>query len=274
MLRITVKVWINSLPKEMNPIPCLGVLTYYCGALLTRMVESIDYPVGKLVVVLNGIDESVVESVGRIQSLFPEAIIYNPGMNKPHPVNLGCSGGWNWILNNHGADWVFLVGNDMQFKSGDLARVAEYYERHKNDDPPIGKIDTNYGWHANGITRAGVEAMGYLDENYQVAYYEDCDYDRRHFLARKLGRLSYPQEGHVQIFSHHEGSATSRFLQAKHPDQYRRLSRAFERNVEYHVRKWGGAQCHEIFEHPFNNPALDIRDWTLQPERWEQSKLC
>lgn len=254
----------------MNPIPVLGVLVYNRGDLLTRMVESIDHPIEKLVVVDNGVDDSVVASNMQIRALFPDVVIYNPGFDKPQPVNLGCSGGWNWILKNHMADWVLLVGSDMQFANGDLDRIAAHYERHKNDSPPVGMIDTNYGWNAGGITRAGVEAIGYLDENYYPAYYEDCDYNRRHFLARKLGRLSYPADGHCQIFAHHEGSSTGRALP---PEQYNRLARAFERNVEYHVRKWGGAQCHETFEHPFNNPALDIRDCPHEPGRWEMNKL-
>jgi len=237
------------------------------------MIESIDYPIGKLVVVLNGVDDSVSKSCDRIRVLYPDAVIYNPGFGQPRPVNLGCAGGWNWILKNHMQDWVLLVGNDMQFKAGDLARISDHYQRHKNDNPPVGKIDSSMGWHCNGITRAGLEAMGYLDENYHVAYYEDCDFDRRHFLARKVGRLSYPAEGHCQIFAHHEGSATARFLQAHHPDKYERLSKGFARNVEYYVRKWGGAQNYELWDHPFNNPALDIRDWILEEGRWQLNSL-
>src|SRR2546425_2088213 len=143
----------------MNPIPVIGVLCYYCGDLLVRMVESIDHPVERLVVVLNGIDDSVVRAADRIRVLFPDVVIHNPGMDQPRPVNLGYAGGVNWILKNHmlsyftPADWVFLVGSDVQFKTGDLDRVAAYYDRHKNDSPPIGKVDTNYGWHCNGITR-------------------------------------------------------------------------------------------------------------------------
>ena len=257
----------------MTPIPVIGVLCYYCGDLLVRLVESIDHPVEKLVVVCNGVDDSVAQGCERIRVLFPDVVVYNPAYDQPRPVNLGCAGGWNWILRNHMTDWVFLVGSDMQFKAGDLNRIAGYYDRHKHDSPPIGKVDTNYGWHANGITRAGLEAMGYLDENFYPAYVEDVDYDYRHFLARKLGRLSYPDEGHCQIFAHHNGSATSRFLQEKYPEKYQRLSKAFQRNVEYGIRKWGGAQGHELYTHPFNNPTLDIRDWTLEPGRWELNSL-
>lgn len=254
----------------MTPIPVLGVLAYMRGDLLTRMVESIDHPVEKLVVVLNGVDESIVKAADRIRALFPDVIIYNPGLDQPKPVNLGCSGGWNWILKNHMRDWVLLVGSDIQFAKGDLDRIAAHYDKHKNDNPPMGLVTTNYGWHACGVTKAGVEAMGYFDENLYPAYQEDVDFNWRHYLARKIGRLSYPPDGECVIYAHHEGSASSRSLPGP---QFERLCKSFERNVEYHIRKWGGAQCHEIYDHPFNDPALDIRDWTLEPGRWELNSL-
>lgn len=257
----------------MTPIPVLGVLAYMRGDLVTRMIQSIDYPVEKLVIVDNGVDDSVVESNNWVRQLRPDVVIYNPGYDQPQPVNLGYAGGCNWILRNYLRDWVLLVGSDMQFSAGDLTRISSHYESHKNDPVPVGMIDTNFGWNAVGITKAAVESIGYLDENYYPAYYEDCDYNWRHFLARKLGRLSYPAEGHCQIFARHEGSSTAKWMQAQQPQQYERLCQAFTRNVEYHIRKWGGAQMHEIFDHPFNNPVRDIRDWMLEPGRWDMNKL-
>jgi hypothetical protein len=168
------------------------------------------------------------------------------------------------------ADWMLLVGNDVQFMPGQLQKLAEYWERHKNDKPPMGVVNTNYGWNCAGITKAGLEVIGYLDENCFPLYAEDVDWNWRHTVARRQGLLSYPEEGECQIHLHHEGSSTSRGLA---PEKAERMAKAFERNVAYVTEKWGGPQCAERFDHPFNNPSLTIRDWTLEPGRWKLNSL-
>lgn len=251
-------------------IPVLGAMVYNRGDLLVRMVESIDYPIEKLVILCNGVDQSVADGNERIRALFPDVIIHNPGFNQPKPVNLGFSGGWNWFLKNYLEDWVLVVGNDFQFMPGQLKLIAEYYQRHKGDSPPMGVVNTNWGWNCHGITKDGLKAMGYMDENAYPCFYDDTDMDYRHTLARRLGLLSYPAEGECVIKAHHEGSATSRALS---PAKAEKMAKAFERNMEYYIRKWGGPQCQEKFDHPFNNPNLSIRDWTLEPGRWELNSL-
>lgn len=246
-------------------------MVYNRGDLLTRMVESIDYPIEKLAIILNGVDESIVASANRIRELYPRNnIIHNPGFNAPRPVNLGFAGGWNWFLEHHMADWILVVGNDVQFLPGQLQLISEYYERHKNDNPPMGVVNTCLGWHVHGMTHHGLEVMGYMDTNLYPCFVDDCDMDYRHTIAQRHKLVSYPAEGECQIKVHHEGSATSRNLP---PEKAERMARAFERNVQYYIRKWGGMQCHELWEHPFNNPALSIRDWTLEPGRWELNQL-
>lgn len=254
----------------MTPIPVIGVLVYNRGDLLVRMVESIDYPVEKLVIVFNGVDQSVADAAERIRTIRPDVITFNPGFEKPHAVNLGCSGGWNWLLKNHMADWILLVGNDIQFHTGQLAKVAAHYEKHSKDQPPIALVTTNYGWNVCGITRYGVEVLGYFDENITPAYYEDCDYNWRHNIAQRQKLVSYPVEGECIINVHHDASSTAKNLP---PDRYERLCKAFERNVEYYIRKWGGAQTHELWDSPFNNPAFSIRDWSLELGREELNRL-
>lgn len=256
--------------EGMTPIPVLGVLCLNRGDLLTRMVESIDYPVQQLVIVLNGVDESVAAAANRIRELYPSVVVYNPGYDQPRPVNLGFAGGWNWILRNFMSEYVMVIGNDVQLFPGQLQRIADYWDRHKNDDPPMAVLNTNFGWNIHSITRHGLNVMGFLDENFYPCYYDDCDMDYRHTLARRKKLVSYPVEGECTIQAHHEVSATSRALP---PEKAERMAKAFERNVEYYVRKWGGPQCHELFEYPFNNPALSIRDWTLEPGRWKLNSL-
>jgi GT2 family glycosyltransferase len=255
----------------MTPIPVLGCLVYNRGDLLTRMIESIDYPVSQIVHVANGVDESVVTAHKRIRDLYPNNhTIFVPGDGQPREVNLGYAGGNNWILKNFMNDWVLLVGSDIQFRPGQLQKIAEYYERHKKDSPSMPVVNTNYGWNCTGITKAGIDTIGYLDENFYPLYYEDCDFNWRHTIARKQGLVSYPAEGECQVNLHHDTSSTTHNLPE---DKRNRMHAAFSRNVDYYIQKWGGAQCHELWEHPFNDPSKSIRDWTLDPTRWEMNRL-
>ena len=237
---------------------------------LERMVASIDYPVEKLIIILNYVTDDIAKMADRLRQRRPDIIIHNPGDNQPKPVNLGFCGGWNWILKNHMRDWVMVVGNDVEFLPGQLHKISQYYERHKNDSPPMGVVNTNYGWHCSGITKAGLDAVGYLDENCWPLYMEDTDWNWRHTVARKHGLLSYPEEGECIIQLNMEVSATTHNLP---PEQRERMGQAFTRNYEYFLRKWGGPQCQEKWEHPFNDPTKSIKEWTLEPNRWEMNKL-
>jgi glycosyltransferase involved in cell wall biosynthesis len=255
---------------DMKPIPVLGTMIYNRPDYLERMIRSIDYPIGKLVVVLNAVTAEIAATADLIRRLYPNVIIYNPGFNQPKPVNLGFAGGWNYVLRNHMAEWVLVVGNDVQFHPGQLQKIAEYYARHENDSPPMGVVNTSMGWHVHGITRHGLNVLGYLDENMYPCYYDDCDHDYRHTLAQRKNLVSYPAEGECHVHIHHEGSATSRNLP---PEKAERMAKAFERNEEYYSRKWGGTQTKETFQTPFNNPALSIKDWSLEPGRWQLNSL-
>jgi hypothetical protein len=254
----------------MTPIPVLGTMIYNRPDYLERMLRSLDYPVEKLIIILNAVTEEIAAVADLARTLHPGVIIHNPGFNQPKPVNLGFCGGWNWLLRHHMGDWVMMCGNDTQFLPGQMQKIAEYYEKHKNDSPPMGLVNTTYGWNIQGITKAGLDVMGYLDENCYPLYFEDVDYNQRHTIALRNKWLSYPAEGECNIQVHHEVSATSRALTTEKSE---RMAKACERNEAYCIRKWGGKQCHETFEHPFNNPALSIRDWTLEPGRWELNSL-
>ena len=254
----------------MKPIPVLGTMIYNRPDYLLRMLRSVDYPVEKVVVVLNYVTQEIAEAADVIRGMFPHVVIHNPGDNQPAPVNLGFSGGWNWMLKNHMAEWLLVVGNDVQFMPGELEKLTAYYERHKNLSPPMAVVNTSMGWNIHGITKHGLDVMGFLDENFYPCYYDDTDMDYRHTLAQRKKLVSYPEQGEFHIHAHHEGSATVKNLP---PDKAERMGQAFTRNIEYYIRKWGGPQCQEKWERPFNDPSKSIKEWTLEPGRWEMNKL-
>jgi glycosyltransferase involved in cell wall biosynthesis len=251
----------------MTPIQTLGVLVYNRGDLLKRLFDSLDYPIEQIVIVQNNPkDGGVREAIAAIERTRPNVIVHRS------PINLGCAGGWNHLLKNHLKDWMLIVGNDIQFAPGDMAKIQAHYE--KVNQPKNGVISTSLGFNVTGITKQCVEALGYFDENFYPIYYEDADFNHRYIMAEKQGILIHTDVCNINDTIHGEpyrgegttGSCTVHSLDyegnVKHQE-------SFNRNRDYYIRKWGGDHLRETFEHPFNDPSKDIKYWQLEHGRWE-----
>ena len=93
-----------------------------------------------------------------------------------------------------------------------------------------------------------IERVGYLDETFAPAYYEDIDYDRR---ARLAGMTIHV---HQAVVVEHERSGPHRSMS---PVDKAAADRAFSDNRAYFIRKWGGDN--PIYGMPFDDP-----DWGLK----------
>ena len=87
-----------------------------------------------------------------------------------------------------------------------------------------------------------IEKVGYFDENFYPAYFEDNDYHRRiNFAGMKAVKLN-------TALYYHYGSMT-----IKEGADIKRLSNAhYLKNEDYYRKKWGGTPGKETFETPFN----------------------
>jgi len=226
-------------------IPVLGVPTLIRYDLLQRMLETIDEPVGQIVLVDNG--GSCPEPVGTW-------VIHLPS-------NLGVAAAWNLVIKaTPHAPWWLLVNDDVTFGPGDLASLAEAM----TDLAP--QLVTLSGFAAFALNRGAVERVGFFDENFHPAYDEDCDYEYRCTLA-EVPIVKLPS--HVQ----HERSATVR-----DPRLESYNGRTHPENTAYFRRKWGGAQRGgEVYRTPFDQGG-SVAEWCLSIDRlddlaWETTAL-
>lgn len=147
-------------------IPVLGFLTYSKFDLADRLLASIDYPVGDLVIVDNSgrqaykpVKPALVERMWVIQV----------------PYGLGYGGGLNLIVKStpFASYWV-LVNDDSVFTPGALEKIAV-----EADSGTINFLDIQPKWSGFVLGEKVVEKVGLFDERYHPIYFEDNDYERR-----------------------------------------------------------------------------------------------
>lgn len=234
-------------------IPCIAIPALNRPDLLRRCIESIDFPIGTLLIIDNGgvFSDADTSSLPR-----GEGEIHHAKMHG----NLGFAGSCNFAMDHTfstlGRDAVLIVGNDIEFAPGDLA----IFWQTVIDFPAA---DFVYGNHSFGnflVKRSGFEKVGWFDENYELGYCEDGDFWRRLILS---GAKAIHAAG---LHAKHEGSATINSDKA-----LKRVVQAQQdRNWDYYSRKWGCpkfSHAKETFASPFNDINIGLNSWTLSAER-------
>jgi GT2 family glycosyltransferase len=210
---------------------------------LDALLESIDHPVGRVIVIDNGacIDPQIG---GRSNMPFKVHVVH-----LPH--NLGVAASWNLGFRCAPLSpyWV-VVNSDIEFGAGDLARLEAAVESRAN------AIYYSLGMALFAVTPPALQAVGTFDENLVLAYDEDLDWQRR---ARLIGTL----EVEVGFTGKHAGSAT--IMSNPELRAWNHISHG--KNDAYYARKWGGAkQGGETFTTPFNRGGW-VGEWTLDLNR-------
>jgi len=158
--------------------------------------------------------------------------------------NLGVAASWNKGI-ALGKEFTVFMSSYLVLDEG-LARTVERMIEAANDYGCL----TWQACHAWGFTRKTFEVAGTFDERFRVAYHEDAEFIRRlevtgcHSAANPMPKIAVPGSC-PQARSIHLGLAAPP-MQANHD----RL-----------VAKWGGVYPDFTFEHPWNDPSIDIRDW-------------
>ena len=236
----------------MNSIPVLASLIVNRGDLLLRLVESIDYPVDKFVIVDNGNDPGVKEAIDKLIAERDNVEVFRPGKN------LGVAGGWNWVMKNYEAPWWFIAGNDVKFTPGDMEKLAaEAWNKHET----VGKFFGNQGHNAYIITKFCVDKAGYYDENFYPAYLEDCDHMYRM-------QLTGVPAVNVQDCNIIHGEAPSWGSTTIYSNPHFRVQNGITHGIGfyYYKHKWGGVNAKETYKHPHNDEKNDPKDWELSED--------
>ena len=228
-------------------IPVLGVPILNRPDLLWKMLRSIDVTVGEIIVIDNG---DCIHELPDDPEL-PDFTHVWPG------YNMGVAASWNHIIKMRPrAAWWMTCGFDLEFAPGDLQRLIDHMDE-------TGGVALLQGFSAFGIDRDAVRKVGFFDENFVPAYFEDNDYDYRCRLAE------VPFCGLPAGMSHAVSSTLRSSTELQERNNY-----SFPLNREYFRQKWGGSPYREEFTTPFNNGG-SYRDWTLSYDRladqtWDQ----
>jgi GT2 family glycosyltransferase len=194
----------------MIPVLIVPVLNRY--DLLKRMLDSIDYPVEKLIIIDNA-DPSHFEYK-------PNKDLIKNFYHLKFPSNLGVPASWNLgIKMTPFTDYWLIVNNDAWFPEGSLAKFAEVSAHDKlilsAQEPP---------WCAFTIGKNYIIRVGLFDEGIYPAYFEDNDYVRR---CQRADLPIYKSD----IAVNHDNSST---LQEGHQEDN---SKTYVANMVYYDNK-------------------------------------
>lgn len=225
----------------MIPVIIVPILTE--SQRLTDLLDSIDHPVGKVVVIDNG--DIIDPFLGGHRMAEYKIRVIKPGHN------LGVAASWNLgIKATPRAPWWLISNHDITFGPGDLSRLEAAVE------PRANAVTYALGMAAFAVTPPAMQAVGFWDENIHPAYDEDLDWQRR---ARLIGTI----EQEAGFTGTHAGSATimsDPLLRAVN-------GRTHPANDAYYAAKWGGSkQGGESYSTPFNHGG-HVGDWRLDINR-------
>lgn len=245
-------------------VPILAVPILNRGDLLLRLFKSIDYPVDKLLVIRN--EESRDKEITAACEWVTNECPLVKSVSISSHVNAGVGGSWNEVPRLLSAPWYMIVGNDIQFTTGDMKKMADAaWEGHHEYSFFFG----NHGHSLYVWTQRGIDIIGTYDENIFPCYTEDCEIMwRRHVLEEKYLDVAGVSAIHGEMVNGvRHGSSTIR----SNPEFNRKNSVSHQRNMAYYFRKWGGITGQEKFTHPFNDPSWPVSMWKFDP-KWREGQ--
>ena len=147
-------------------IPCMIVPILKGPETLYRMLETIDYPIRKLIIIDNG--DALRHSLG-----WPVEHVQSTKVIKM-PANLGVAGSWNLgIKADPFAPWWLIANYDVEWPSGSLKAFSE------QAGEGILLAHSPQPWSAFALSEDAVKRVGLFDEGFHPAYFEDNDYELR-----------------------------------------------------------------------------------------------
>jgi GT2 family glycosyltransferase len=146
-------------------IPNLIVPTLTRYDLLQRMLSSIDYPVGHVLIIDNG---NMIDQL-KLPAEIKELTVLTM------PANMGVAGSWNLGIKCFPFDsqWL-IVSDDVVFPAGARERYAGLV-----DSNAMQFFDVSPKWACFSVGQTVVEKAGLACELFHPAYFEDNDWERR-----------------------------------------------------------------------------------------------
>jgi len=241
-----------------KPIEMIGTMILNGGEDLVKQYSCIDYPVKRYFILDNsmGKDPSVREAIDHVLST-PNEFVEEVQL-VTNALNVGFSGSVNQIVKqNTDREYWCIFSVDWHFKPGELARLGE---RLTQPFEAILCDETQNGYSAMIFGVDLLYEVGFLDENFFPAYYEDNDHRYRMKLVGKEWEY-FPLE-----YEHKVSSTLKRSVEFQRKNQ-----ETFRRNGMYYVEKWGGTPTNERYTTPFDM-ELPLDYWLYDPARSQRQR--
>jgi GT2 family glycosyltransferase len=203
-----------------------------------------------------GKDSEVRECIDKIQNTHNKYI--KEVVVVTNALNVGFSGSVNQIIKqNTDCKYWCIFSVDWHAKPGELKRLVQRLQ-----NPFIGILcdKTQNGYSSLVLTPELLYEVGYLDENFFPAYYEDNDH-------RYRMQLSGIEWEYFPLEYEHIVSATLK----KDPAFAVKNQKTFKENARYYMEKWGGMPTQEKYTTPFDMD-LPIDYWLYDPVRSERQR--
>jgi hypothetical protein len=185
-------------------------------------------------------------------------VIDNTGFNR------GVAASWNLGIDDAlaaGVDWLVICSESMRFGppgGADFeAGLTGAWTPSRCDHTcvyPCGAVGTGgLGWHLIGLSMATVATVGYFDEVFYPAWWEDTDYFRRIDLAG----LFDDQAPVVTVDAH--------LIAVEHSFNAGLVPTAnWGVTAPFYEAKWGGMPGDETFTRPYGRADLDLTSVTRE----------
>lgn len=147
------------------------------------------------------------------------------------------------ILVSLGCDYIVYVADDVIVADGDIERVVSKLQEG------YWLVVTHCAFAFFGIDPIVLKEVGYWDEGFYPAYFEDNDWLYR-IRLRDPDKVALAEDTH----SNHIGSVT---LKRMSPAEQEQHHVNFRRNRDRYIAKWGGEPNHEIYTIPWNGNPPD-----------------
>lgn len=214
-------------------------------SLMQRLAASVDYDVRYKLIINNG-PLGAFETFSREH---PDWIIKEPGLN------LGVAGSWNEAAKLFPDESILLMNEDAYFLPGYLEKICQCADA--NQDAPLIHLNDSNAYYAFCWTGAGRVRFGTFDENFFIAYLEDCDMRVRH---RLWGNVVYPYalQG-LPPLPHGK-------LQSGGTNYNGMIQGCGLFNRAYWLRKWGSFNYESsAYANPYKDRRLTPKDWVWDP---------
>jgi len=247
-------------------IPFIGTAVVTNPYWVTRLVNSVDYPVAELCIINNN---GRGEIDAELDALAKKG---NPLVDRIRvvhmPSNLGVAGSWNMMIKCYmNCPYWIIMNDDVAFTPGFLDEM----NTTALTQPKAGLIHGYSGdfgvgsWDLFLIRDFIIQEFGLFDENLYPAYNEDADYIMR-FVHRPIIKVLslksdyYHGNGKKNEY-YAEGSQTSK----SDPALKQRLDVIRQENIDYLTKKWGpGWRLCSPKVFPFDNQPIDYSPFDLR----------